>query len=537
MVVDRHLVIGERAERKVFDALSKLPSPWRYFSSVDWRAFKNDTLRTGEADAIVFHPAYGLVVFEVKAGRVKIEDGQWHYATRPMNKSPYRQARDNFYAIENKLKACLGADVGKELNITYAVWFPDIKWSGSLLLDVPDKSYIFDQESLFDPAKALIQVLGKSKSSPEPVKWTPQQLQEVKKLLAPDIEINIQLSTEISDINQNLITATKQQLYVLKALSTFSRLLVTGGAGSGKTILAMMLAKQHARQGKRVLFTCYNRSLAQRLAFDLKDEPNITVLSFHELVLDCCRKAKIDPDFPKTYAEQAEWYREGCIAVLERTVFEPSNEYDTIIVDEAADFSELWWLGLEQLLAEKSSWYCFYDINQSIYQNGSQWQKPFDAEEFILTDNLRNTQPIGELACELGQFALPDNFLIKEGIAPITTAAETFEQTAKHLRDLLKKLIHAEGVLPEQITVLSPYLHTNPKSIWSKGLVDCAINSTELGRPKAGHIRVGTIQGFKGLESDVVILVGIDETAANRTQLLYVGATRAKAALYILLKK
>lgn len=53
----------------------------------------------------------------------------------------------------------------------------------------------------------------------------------------------------------------------------------------------------------------------------------------------------------------------------------------------------------------------------------------------------------------------------------------------------------------------------------------------------AGHIRVGTIQGFKGLESDVVILVGIDKTAFNRTELLYVGATRAKAALYLLFKK
>lgn len=534
-MLERYQIIGDRAEKKVFDALATLPSPWRFFASIEWRGLNNAGEKTGEADAIVFHPDYGMVIFEIKAGRVKVEDGQWHYASGPMSQSPYSQARRNYYAIREKLSSCLGVTALQDLTITYAVWFPDIQWTHPLLLDIPDRSYIFDQSALIDPAKLLTHLFRKIQA--QPVKWTNQQQLEVKKLFAPSIDLRVQMGTEITHINNNLITATEQQLHVLKALSNFSRLLVTGGAGSGKTILAMMLAKQHAKQGKRVLFTCYNRSLAQRIAFDLQHDQNITVLSFHELVLDCCKQANIDPLFPQNYADQPLWYREGCIAALEKAVLDPSNEFDTIIVDEAADFSELWWLGLEQLLAAKSSWYCFYDINQSIYQNGGQWQKPFEADEFVLTENLRNTRPIGELACELSHFPLPDQFLVNEGIAPVIMETETFEESAKNLKVLLKKLIHAEGVLPEQITVLSPYLHTNPKSSWSQGLLDCKINNKNLSQPMAGHIRVGTIQGFKGLESDVVILVGIDKTAFNRTELLYVGATRAKAALYLLFKK
>ena len=34
--------------------------------------------------------------------------------------------------------------------------------------------------------------------------------------------------------------------------------------------------------------------------------------------------------------------------------------------------------------------------------------------------------------------------------------------------------------------------------------------NTDIAKPELGRLRVGTIQGFKGLEADVVVLVGID---------------------------
>ena len=47
-------------------------------------------------------------------------------------------------------------------------------------------------------------------------------------------------------------------------------------------------------------------------------------------------------------------------------------------------------------------------------------------------------------------------------------------------------------------------------------------------------VRVGAIQGFKGLEADVIILVGLDNQATSHPEWLYVGATRAKVTLYAL---
>lgn len=43
-----------------------------------------------------------------------------------------------------------------------------------------------------------------------------------------------------------------------------------------------------------------------------------------------------------------------------------------------------------------------------------------------------------------------------------------------------------------------------------------------------------SIQGFKGLESDVVILAGIDSRSLRHPATLYVGASRARALLVLL---
>ncbi len=47
-------------------------------------------------------------------------------------------------------------------------------------------------------------------------------------------------------------------------------------------------------------------------------------------------------------------------------------------------------------------------------------------------------------------------------------------------------------------------------------------------------MRIGTIQGFKGLEADVVIVAGLDRKAGQHPEWLYVGASRARAALFLL---
>lgn len=83
------------------------------------------------------------------------------------------------------------------------------------------------------------------------------------------------------------------------------------------------------------------------------------------------------------------------------------GRYDSLIVDEGADFTPTWWVALEALGAPGFSWYCFYDRHQSIFWNDADWTPPFDAEPIPLDMNLRNTRPVGTLATALGHCPLP----------------------------------------------------------------------------------------------------------------------------------
>jgi len=183
--------------------------------------------------------------------------------------------------------------------------------------------------------------------------------------------------------------------------------------------------------------------------------------------------------------------------------------------------------------ASDFGWYCFYDLNQSIYQAAKNWQPPFNAIPMILDHNLRNTQPIGTYAAEQTNRPMPSVFRVTEGVEPVRQTSTDFGEMAQQLRQLLKQLIHHEAIRPEQIVVLSPYRQSNSTSTWADGLRDVIIN-LDMATSTAGQVRVGTIHGFKGLEADVVILVGLNQHAKHHPEWLYVGATRARASLFVL---
>lgn len=533
MITDSYIKsIGDKAETKVFNSLSNLPLPWQVFNTVEWRTLGNYGEEVGEADAVVFHPHYGLIVFEIKAGQITIKDGQWFYASgQAMKQSPLSQARRNRYALIKRLELKLGADVN-QLNITHAVWFPDVRWQSShTLLEAPSINFIFDKTCLANPEPRLLKLF--SELSHTPIPWTKIQQRVLKDLLAPDCHLLVPLASKIDDTIHELLTATDQQINVLRLLRHQQRLLVEGGAGSGKTLLAVTLAREHALLGKDVLLTCFNKALALQLKLSLIDYPNITVIHFHDLVRLACEQSNTPYDVPEDKQALTLFFQESCADLLFHAAEQGAKKYDTIIIDEAADFRATWWIAIESLGLAMFSWYCFYDRHQTIFWEHEPWQAPFEAQIIPLEINLRNTQPVGTLAANLGNFPLPVDFRVKSGISPELLICNDFNEMAIKLQQLLHHLINEEQVSAERIAILSPYRYTNLKSTWSKGLKPFVVNEY-VATPIKGQIAIATIQSFKGLESDIVILVGITKQSAINKELLYVGASRAKVGLYIL---
>lgn len=92
----------------------------------------------------------------------------------------------------------------------------------------------------------------------------------------------------------------------------------------------------------------------------------------------------------------------------------------------------------------------------------------------------------------------------------------------------------SQGLSPDHMLVLSPHRKEHSSlagltKIKERPLVDV----TE----KKYGIKFSTIRAFKGLEADVVFLIGLQESRACTPADVYVGASRAKFLLYVFLSR
>ena len=97
---------------------------------------------------------------------------------------------------------------------------------------------------------------------------------------------------------------TDEQLYLLNTLRGVRRAAVVGGAGTGKTMLAIAKAKQLATEGFETLLVCFNSPLARVLADETREVAERTgrlhVRTFHQLAEDLGREAGTLPRRSRT---------------------------------------------------------------------------------------------------------------------------------------------------------------------------------------------------------------------------------------------
>ena len=87
-----------RAEFYVYEVLKEsLSDDWCVFYSCTWSWIENEsnTLDVRETDFIIAHPDYGILLLEVKGGRIVTENSQWFSIDRNGRKwkiqNPYSQ--------------------------------------------------------------------------------------------------------------------------------------------------------------------------------------------------------------------------------------------------------------------------------------------------------------------------------------------------------------------------------------------------------------------------------------------------------------
>lgn len=506
-------------------------------------------LREGEADFTIVAPRSGVFAVEVKGGGIAHDaaSGRWYSVDRANVrheiKDPFRQASKERHALLDQISGhtTWRQWCGRRLTMGHAVALPDIVDSAPLL--GPDRP------------RATI-AIGKDLGQLEPwferlVKFWKQQgddalgaegVKLVESILRASVEVRPALRTALDEAEQSRIRLTENQAKILRIIGGRKRAIISGGAGTGKTLIAVEKARQLAHAGANVMLLCYNRPLADALASALEKEERISVSSFHQL---CDRRVKqaLEKTKRNLMREAEEAYpgesKKHRFEVQMPYALALSNEvldekYDAIVIDEAQDFSDEYWFSIEELLHDAATGYLylFIDQNQSIYRRHG--NLPIPDEPYFLTTNCRNTAPIHELAyvfyvgeqVDAPQLAGPA--VGRDAVAGDESQADAI---SRRLRHWLKN----EGLAPEDVAVLiAKKPKNNAYAALKARLTRDGVRSVIEVHGHSGAVLFDTVARFKGLEAQAVILwLGEDVVDDEQWETVYVGATRAKSLLWI----
>lgn len=507
-----------KSEDKVWSALSHLGDDWRVFHSVVWQGVRCGKQADGEADFVLLHPAHGMAVLEVKGGGVEVVTGEWHTTDRDgirhKIKDPFTQAKDSKYTLLAYLKS-QQPRLSTVPRICHGVVFPDIV--------VKDGIGLYPRELVLD----LVDMANMARSLERLVRhWNqygvsaspPAALQYITDRLAPTVAVKRSLVAEIAESERNLLELTRRQFEVLRTLRSMRRCVVRGGAGTGKTLLAMEKARSMAAEGARALYCCYNGPLAERVRSDLSTS-GVDVLTFHAVATRHAKAAGIK--LPSNPTE--DWWDTGAAQLLAAGTKAGAPRFDAIVVDEAQDFSPEWIHALDGSLHApgQSPFYLFTDDHQQLYRRGR--AVPLDWPLAELDKNCRNTRPIASLVSKVFGDEEPRDGA--PGQEPVFMPCEKGEESAL-TQSVVDRLISEEGIAASQLAVLCERRdHVNKL----RELLAAGVPFVEMGQK---GIVTETVHRFKGLEAAAVVLVLASEQPEAAVR--YVGASRARSLLVII---
>lgn len=311
------------------------------------------------------------------------------------------------------------------------------------------------------------------------------------------------------------------------------RLRVTATAGSGKTQLALAAYADALAAGRRPLYVCYNRPLADHFALIVP--PGGEVATYHQL---CDRRLRAAGRRPAYGAPGAFRRMEAEFAELVAAQPEPAWRFDEIIVDEGQDFAEPWRDALLALLADGGRAWWLEDPLQNLYG-----RPPVALPGWVgLSADTNYRTPADVLALLNARLPLPAP--VRAGSPVTDSQPELLEwQDETGLMEATKRAITRAiglGFRREMIVILTfrgrehsrftPLERLGPHRLRAfTGRYDL------LGEPEhsPGELLIDSVYRFKGQSAPCVIFTEIDFETLDELAMrkLFVGATRATMKL------
>ena len=325
------------AEIEVAELLAELDDGWL----VRWGFIYQDERGTArEGDFLISGPQGGVLVLEVKAGPVSLNPytGQWSTAD---GDDPSDQLHAEWKAVMNTLRDHQGQR--RSVFVRHALGTPDLSLKpGAASHHGIPRELIFDRGDLRQFKKIWEERMRLGNAQ---FNRTDREVFES----AFGKEGNPKaIRTFIDDIDRALFRHTEAGFVLLDQLAHNDRFLVSGGAGTGKTWIALDLARRWAADNRRhVLFLAYNlgftaeiQSMVERLeAQGRVPQGWVTVWSWEGLVQTLFEDAGIPYEPPATAEARREFFEVQVPSLLQDVLAggQVKPRFDALIVDEAQD--------------------------------------------------------------------------------------------------------------------------------------------------------------------------------------------------------
>lgn len=488
-----------------------------------------DHLKDHEIDFLVAIEGAGIVCVEVKGGDVWHDGQAWRQIRRGKEHEiePVRQSRDACYALRSFVESDPRWSQGR-LRWDHVVVLPNTELPEDFGLPECPRWKVFDRNDLADLVPRLRQILH-SQELNRPL-LTDDGIEQLRESLSgrglPQRDV-VARALENEDAADVL---TEHQSVILDAIRLLNRVEVRGGAGSGKTFMAMEQARRLAHDGQRVALVCYSHGLASYLeritgAWPRRQRPAY-VGEFHDLGKTW--GAPAGPDESLRTEDTVQFWEHDLPAQMAELAaqLEPGHRFDAIVVDEAQDFADAWWDPLLGALRddEAGGLYLFTDEGQRVFNR--QGSPPVPLVPLVLDHNLRNTRQIATAFQPLVDH--PMRFLGGDGPAVkfVACAAENAMDTGDDEVEMLLE----EGWRPEDVALLTTGTrHPEQRERQAAGSAAYWDSFWDAEQVFYGHVL-----GFKGLERRAVVLVVNEQSAFERSrERLYVGLSRARDQLVV----
>jgi hypothetical protein len=547
-------------ERMIFDIFKNSPftRDWIILHSLN---LSQHTVRLyGEIDFLILIPGAGIFVLEVKGGDIKCVDGVWHFTDRFKNTytsyvGPFNQARDAMFS----LRSAIEKEFGKGHKFTkilsgFFCAFPHISFDKHSVEYEPWQ--ILDRESIQSGVenffKNLVQkFINKNRGQ----KWFSEkdslpdviELNALCNFLRGDFERIRTIKDRLAEFDTQVNSYTEEQFRILDSIQLNERSITQGSAGTGKTMIAIESAIRAAAEGKTVFLTCYNRLISEWMQEQVKDwKDKITVSSLHNYLFEQSKGF----DYDKTQNNKQDFYT-TYLPILLKDIFQKgiSNKFDKLIIDEGQDLISEEYLTLFDSMIigglSNGNWEIYGDFEkQAIYAQLSKDEmfslinKKAQPTRFILKINCRNTKQIGEETSLISGFEKPP-FLLEnlEGI-PVEYVFYTNEENQTELLEKQLNKLEESNLPLNELIILSPrkFEYSCSNSI-SRYTIKEIKTSREISLNQK-FIGFATIQSYKGMESNYVVITDIEElTSETAKALLYIGMSRSRYGLVLFISE